>query len=177
MILRLREFDQFPARVSLAPVDGSWTFVYEGVNSISGVCVEVEVNKSDEEFYCRGSVECAAMIECARCLDPYKVELSQDIDFFAVAEKSARTSRHTDAEDYVVFKGSEMSVSIDDIVRQAIVLALPVKPLCSENCAGLCSVCGANLNHTECKCDREATDPRWDELKRLSVFRTKEREG
>lgn len=177
MILRLREFDQFPARVSLAPADRSWTVVYEGVNSIEGLSVEVEVNKTEDEFYCRGTVECLATIECVRCLDPYNIELSQDIDFFAVAETSARTSRHSDAEDYVVFQGQDMVARLDDIVRQAIILALPSKPLCKEDCAGLCPECGANLNRGGCSCVREDTDPRWEGLKRIETSGNKEQEG
>jgi uncharacterized protein len=177
MILRLRDYDQFPSWVRLAPVDGSWTFVYEGVNSITDLGVEVEVNKSDEDFYCRGTVECLATIECVRCLDPYNTQLSQEIDFFAVAETSERVTRPDDAEDYVVFQGQVMAANIDDIVRQAIILALPVAPLCKEDCAGLCVVCGVNLNHTTCTCEKEATDPRWEGLKRIEILGNKEQEG
>jgi uncharacterized protein len=177
MILRLREYDQFPSWVSLAPVDGSWTFVYEGVNSIADLGVEVEVNKTDEDFYCRGTVECLAEIECSRCLDPYKIRLAQEIDFFAVAQTSERVTRHDDAEDYVVFQGQDLVAPLDDIVRQAIILALPAKPLCKEDCAGLCTGCGVNLNRTTCSCKKDAIDPRWEGLQRIEIFGNKEQEG
>ena len=56
---------------------------------------------------------------------------------------------------------------IDGLVREAVLLSLPLKPLCSEGCPGLCPICGVDLNKSHCECKRENTDPRWDQLKSL----------
>ncbi|MCK4236882.1 MAG: DUF177 domain-containing protein, partial [Candidatus Krumholzibacteria bacterium] len=52
-------------------------------------------------------------------------------------------------------------------VREAVILELPMKFLCSENCKGLCSRCGANLNEGDCGCNLRSGDSRWDVLKKL----------
>jgi uncharacterized protein len=70
-----------------------------------------------------------------------------------------------DLEDFH-FEGD--SIDLTEILREQIVLALPMYPRCKEDCRGLCSVCGANLNLGECGCDRSEIDPRWAALKTLS---------
>ncbi|MDD5126521.1 MAG: DUF177 domain-containing protein [Dehalococcoidales bacterium] len=56
------------------------------------------------------------------------------------------------------------TIDVDEAIRQYVVMALPMKPLCKENCAGLCQSCGQNLNKGDCKCPPETTDPRWAKL-------------
>jgi len=59
------------------------------------------------------------------------------------------------------------SLEIGERVRQLILLALPLKPLCRPDCRGLCPLCGQDLNEGECGCKREAPDSRWEKLKAL----------
>jgi uncharacterized protein len=70
-----------------------------------------------------------------------------------------------DDEEYVYFQGSDFRVDITEPIRQVLILAVPLKPLCAETCRGLCASCGANLNETGCDCKRDNTDPRWEGLK------------
>ena len=72
-----------------------------------------------------------------------------------------------DNEDYIFFKSSDLQADLSDIVRQAIILAVGMKPLCSEDCRGLCPDCGVNLNKQSCRCASEKIDPRWEGLKKL----------
>jgi uncharacterized protein len=60
-------------------------------------------------------------------------------------------------------------LDLTEAIRQYTVLAVPMKPLCNENCAGLCPSCGQNLNQGECGCPSPDTDPRWANLRRITV--------
>jgi len=63
-------------------------------------------------------------------------------------------------------------IHLDEFLNEQIVLSRPMKHLCSENCKGLCTRCGANLNEGSCDCKEEASDPRWDALKGYKVRST-----
>jgi uncharacterized protein len=58
-------------------------------------------------------------------------------------------------------------VELEDILREQVLLAVPIKTVCREECKGLCPQCGKNLNTGECQCEPVAGDPRWDALKGL----------
>jgi len=73
----------------------------------------------------------------------------------------------SEEDNYFVADPSSDSFQIDDLVRETIILALPLKPLCSEDCKGLCPVCGTDLNKSQCNCIKKETDPRWEKLKGL----------
>lgn len=67
----------------------------------------------------------------------------------------------------VPYDGS--SVDLEPVVREQLLLALPMGAVCSEGCKGLCQVCGANLNETDCGCDRHVPDPRWAALRTIKI--------
>jgi uncharacterized protein len=60
-------------------------------------------------------------------------------------------------------------VNLGGILREQLLLALPMDVLCREECQGLCSVCGANLNEARCGCERKPPDPRWEKLKGIKL--------
>jgi uncharacterized protein len=70
----------------------------------------------------------------------------------------------TDAE--VAFYEGD-GVELEDILREQMLLAVPIKLVCSDACKGLCPQCGKNLNSGDCHCEPVAEDPRWDALKGL----------
>jgi uncharacterized protein len=73
----------------------------------------------------------------------------------------------SEEEGYFFADPSSAFFEIDDLVREAVILSVPAKPLCSENCKGLCPVCGTDLNRSTCSCAKKDIDPRWDQLKGL----------
>jgi uncharacterized protein len=75
-----------------------------------------------------------------------------------------------DPDDYY-FEGD--SIDLDGILREQLILALPMYPKCTEDCRGLCPVCGIDLNASSCSCERDDVDPRWEKLKLL----TREQKG
>jgi uncharacterized protein len=92
--------------------------------------------------------------------------LSSDLDF-VVNLAGTPEGIDIDEDSYFMADPSSAFFEIDDLVREVIILAVPLKPLCSEDCKGLCPICGTDLNRSQCSCVKKETDPRWDKLKGL----------
>ena len=132
-------------------------------------------------------------VTCGRCLEPFTVPVYVDVttrfvppEAFAkvTEETAARAGRlkagtaHEDDEE--ALEGAEGDVlglaeyrdekiDLGEVVREQLYLALPMKPLCREDCKGLCAVCGGNRNREACTCQQEWVDPRMAALKELKV--------
>ncbi|HWO43471.1 MAG TPA: DUF177 domain-containing protein [Candidatus Eisenbacteria bacterium] len=105
---------------------------------------------------------------CSRCLRRYTFTLDSPFDFVlapgpgTAGKKMGELTR--DELGLSQYSGEEINLS--PLIREQVLLALPTRPLCDENCRGLCSQCGANLNVEACACSSGAHDPR------MSIFRT-----
>lgn len=95
--------------------------------------------------------------QCARCLDTVSENLS-----FEIYEVFSKTAVENDDEVTVLESGN---INLDDVVEKAFAGVLPINYLCSDDCRGLCSNCGCNLNREACSCDIDNTDPRLAVLK------------
>jgi uncharacterized protein len=100
--------------------------------------------------------------ECARCLDPIASTLEVDLqELYAYPESDA-------TEDEAERLDGDL-LDLEPVLRDAVVLALPLTPLCREDCGGLCVVCGARRDEVDCGHDVAPADPRWAVLNDLSV--------
>lgn len=111
---------------------------------------------------------------CARCLDPVELPLSEEFDLlFRPVGADGNASEHsiTTSETEIGYYQNE-GVLLEDVLREQVLLSLPSKTLCSDDCKGLCSQCGAHLNSEVCACRETVTDPRWAALSTLRT-RTK----
>lgn len=97
---------------------------------------------------------------CGRCLESMEVDVETDGIFNFVKEL-----RSEDSDEYILYEKD--LIDLTEPVLSELALALDMKPLCSEDCPGLCHVCGKNLKHESCECDKENIDPR---LAALSKF-------
>lgn len=169
MILDLREIDNFPAHLFLEGDPSRIAPDYDGLRGVSKVTAELDIQKSGEEYFCQGQVEAMVRLECSRCLKEFDTQVGNKTDFIVCCESlyADRSNKGLDDEDYVFFRGSDLQADLTDIVRQTIILAVGLKPLCAEDCRGLCPTCGVNLNEQSCSCNAEKIDPRWEGLKRL----------
>lgn len=174
----MREFDSFPAETILSGDSDSLSLDYEGLNDLKSIRVDLCIQESSEEYFCQGTVKASVNIECSRCLNGFDKECENSIDFIVCAESLHADEEKDvlDTEDYAYFKGGDLQTDISDILRQAIILSLSLKQLCSEDCKGLCTHCGINLNEQECSCETENIDPRWETLKKLSKQTTENKE-
>jgi len=106
---------------------------------------------------------------CVRCLTDLELDLDIQIDEEFVPGVDLHTGAQLtwDPEDEIdesQIIDMQHTLSLIEVARQELLLALPAHPLCSEACAGICPVCGADLNEEQCGCADEQIDPRWAAL-------------
>ena len=169
MILDLRAFEEFPAKATIQASQGGLSPFADSVVRVNSAEIELAIQKSDDEFFCQGQVTAQVVLECARCLTRFESKLTGSLGFIACSADDIAEYLGRDTEEYVPFSGNDLSVDLVGPVQQALMLALPMKPLCADDCRGLCPSCGVNLNEKTCDCENETTDPRWDGLKGLNL--------
>jgi uncharacterized protein len=143
--------------------------VDERVKLSGPATVNGKIRLSGNEVFVNGHVDTRAQVECDRCLKPVEVPVSADfeLDYITGSEyESTAAAELTDAEMSVsVFDGE--AIDVDEIVKEQILLAVPTRMLCREDCKGICPQCGTDRNTGECSCVTKEIDPRWAALKNL----------
>ena len=153
----------------------------EPLVSISPVTMSGEVSALDKEYLLDALLSYSGELECGRCLAAYPFDQSQPVRLrlrarpVAVPEGKASRQGHVvrPSEEEVELSGEDLDVvffdepvlPFEDIVREQVLIALPMKPLCSEDCRGLCPNCGTDWNVASCACADKAVDPRLEVLK------------
>src|SRR5262245_5868111 len=133
------------------------------------VSLLLDVDKGDEEIVLRGTVAAPATVECSRCLAGFEdtVTVPFSLIVHRVDADSPMLRDGMDEEGIRFVSRSATSVELRDEVRSTLILALPISPICREDCRGLCPACGNDLNERECGCVRTEADPRWSALDAL----------
>jgi len=146
----------------LNPVD-------ERIRLIEPVAVDGNVRLARTEIFVNGHIHTRVQVECDRCLQPVELPVSADFSLEYIpgsAYESSEVAELTDAEMSVsVFDGD--AIDVDEIVKEQILLGVPTRMLCREDCKGFCPKCGADRNTGECNCETKEIDPRWAALKNL----------
>ena len=146
----------------LNPVD-------ERVSLSQPATVSGKVRLAGNEVFVNGHVEARAKVECDRCLRPVETPVDTDfaLEYITGSEyESSGVAELTEAEMSVsVFDGQ--GVDVDEIVKEQILLAVPTRLLCREDCKGICPECGTDRNTGDCNCATNDIDPRWAALKNL----------
>lgn len=115
--------------------------------------------------------EFSARIElaCARCLEPISKDVAKNFDLLyrpLGIDAGKEELSVTAAEAEVGYYQGE-GLLLEDVLREQILLTLPLKAICREDCRGLCPHCGRNLNLEQCQCAEPLEDPRWQALKNI----------
>ena len=116
-----------------------------------------------------GGLSATFQLACARCLEPVaqKVDHKFDLLYRPMGSDAGREELSvTTAEAEISYYQGE-GLLLEDALREQVLLALPVKVICREDCKGLCAHCGKNLNVQQCSCEEPIEDPRWSALKDL----------
>ena len=131
--------------------------------------VTARINRSDHEVRVSGQITARAELDCDRCLKGIEVpiEASFDVSYVAAQDYVETDAAELQAEDLSLSVYEDQAIEVDDLVREQVLLALPTRALCTEDCKGLCPICGANRNEMSCECEAAETDPRWKALKDL----------
>jgi uncharacterized protein len=154
-------------RKSYAP--GSIDFRSSEIQQVAPVEVTATAELLEGQIRIEGQLETKIEMVCARCLEPVIEDVNRTFDlFYAPLPKDAKPKEDRlldDDTEIGFFEGDGLFLA--DVLREQVLLALPLKVICQSDCRGLCPNCGANLNHEECRCETHATDPRLAPLARL----------
>ncbi len=138
----------------------------EEIDFSSEVKLKFSVLKIGNNLNCQGEIKARLKLECSRCLTEFFQPVTSKIEFILEMDDE-KLGMDTQDDDYQFISKETISYDLNPRVREAMILTLPLKPLCKEDCQGLCQFCGTNLNLKSCSCSREAVDPRWNKLKEL----------
>src|ERR1700687_5101640 len=166
MFLDVKELAVRKLRIGKTYAPGSIDFHSSEIKQIE---VTATAELLEGQIRIAGNLETKIELVCARCLEPVVEEVSRTLDlFYAPVPKGVKPEEARLKEDDVeigFFEGEGLFLA--DVLREQVLLALPMKVICRSDCRGLCPNCGANLNHEECRCETHATDPRLAPLARL----------
>jgi len=135
---------------------------------VSPIELSFDVEKHKEEFQLTGNVRTTVELECSRCAEPYRFAVAAPFDLrYRPYTPPAPGEREILEEDFASAVYQNDEIDLGQLIRERLYLALPMKPLCAEDCRGLCPECGTNLNRGTCECRPAWEDPRLAVLKKL----------
>ncbi|MBI4688861.1 MAG: DUF177 domain-containing protein [Nitrospirae bacterium] len=141
----------------------------DAVKLISLVRGELGIKKVGPEVVIEGEITAEAELECGRCLKNFTagVNVPVNVMYHPVEELNTENKHEIreDALDLGFYFGDEFDVP--ELLKEQIILNIPMKPLCSETCKGICPKCGIDLNVANCSCKEKDVDPRFNALKKL----------
>ncbi len=131
--------------------DGSETITLSKPIKFDGI-----LRRRDDIFELIGEVTTQVVLNCSRCLESFVKDLNIHIE----------EQLSTNDEDEIISINKD-NIDIYEIIENSIIIELPIKRLCNEECKGLCQYCGKDLNYGQCSCNDFDVDPRLEKLKNL----------
>ena len=141
------------------------------VRLLEPAAVRCRVRRDGKDIELRGKVEAKLEALCGRCLQPVEMPITTEFkERFVRAVSWATEEQHElQAEDLNIALFDGEGIELDDLVREELLLAVPVNVLCRENCKGLCPICGVDRNLSSCQCESGEVDSRWLKLRELQM--------
>jgi uncharacterized protein len=147
------------------------------------VDLQMVIHKDHDRFRLVGTVKTELELACSRCLEPFTMPIDREFDlrylpprlgqgYVGQAGAEAEPDDETDEDeveddDVAVTFYRDEQIDLNELLREQFYLALPMKPLCAEDCQGICPQCGTNRNSAPCDCNPQWEDPRLAGLKSL----------
>jgi len=174
MEFKVSELEREPVEFDLGLDPGAIDFGSEatqiGKLGTSGRAEILHEHRSAHEIVAdirlRGRYASSFEVPCARCLEAVRVPLSAEFDliFRPLGVDAGAPERSITAPETEIGYYQKGSLWLEDVLREQVLLALPVRTLCRPDCKGLCPRCGANRNNQPCSCDEGPGDLRWEAL-------------
>lgn len=166
----------FVAQITDTPKELSFTERTEELNRLSSgdardfhfpqqLNVQVTYHRSGADLFFYGRIGGTVEGCCGRCLKDYSFPLKKEFDFILAPDTRSTKSKVLNQEEMGLSYYSKEEIDLSPFVREQALLALPTRPLCGEDCRGLCPGCGADLNEDSCRCSSSQDYPR------MTVFR------
>ncbi|MDL2306561.1 DUF177 domain-containing protein [Desulfovibrio sp. OttesenSCG-928-C06] len=143
---------------------------------ISGpVKAEFDIFPQEDGLLIRGKITGQVTVPCSRCAEDAVHEIRHEFDSFEplpADDEAEDAEPDPDIDEYFIRyspQGTGLEVNLGALAWEEFAQTLPVHPLCTQNCAGLCPKCGKNLNNDACECEKEDYDPRMAKLRGLKI--------
>ncbi len=153
----------------------------ETAESTSNVHGQLQLLRTDRSILVSGNLEITLTEVCSRCLQEFQNRLPLEIEeeFFFARDPTTGVDLAPETESGAFTIDEHNMLDISEAVRQYELLAEPMKPVCREDCAGLCSQCGCNLHQGTCSCAPSRDDSPWEPLQKLmsSLTQSSNKEG
>ncbi len=123
----------------------------------------------DGRVVVEGSFSVSLVLRCSRCLEEFEFDVMESFKdtFYPRSLCSGHGVHELSREDLDVLYYANNEIDLSMVYLEKTYLALPMKPLCREDCKGICPVCGKNLNYGSCDCNKRFVDPRWEKLAQI----------
>jgi len=131
--------------------------------------VELQVAPDDGDVVVQGQLTATVPQTCGRCVEAFPARVNVRVDVRLLPRPATGDTMELGADDLDVDFYTDDQVDLSRVVENETTLALPMKPLCREDCRGLCPVCGGNRNLAPCACPERAPDPRLAPLRDLAT--------
>lgn len=120
------------------------------------------------EIRVQGHLSVVMEADCDRCLEPARFPIDSDFELYyrPVADGFGEEVVLDEGEAEMGFYETD-GIELNDVLREFVILTLPMQRVCTGNCKGICPVCGQNRNQIDCACHTAAVDDRWAALKEL----------
>lgn len=172
MFLNVRDMELRPLRISLElPVDAI-DFLDPKLKQASPLKVEgqAELRQVLDEIRVKGHLKVDFDIECDRCLESYRFPVDTDFDLVYLPESpDMKPEEGLGDEDVEIGFYAGEGLELNDLLREQVVLALPMQRTCREDCQGLCPSCGENWNLRDCTCEPVEAKDHWEALRGLKL--------
>lgn len=141
----------------------------------SPVGLRFRVLRDSDTYRLVGYLGATLRLACCRCLESFDVPVDRPIDlrYLPQRENAGEGELEIAEEDLTTAFYRDEQIDLELMLREQFQLSLPMKPLCREDCLGLCLECGANRNSEQCSCDTSWKDPRLTALETLLTDRRK----
>ncbi len=160
----------FDLQVGVGSIDFGEEAMQDGPLAASGRAEVIHEHRGPKDVVAdirlRGQYRGNFEVPCARCVEPVKIPLTAEYDliFRPVGADSGSAERSISAQETEIGYYQGDSLLLEDVLREQVLLSLPVRTLCKPDCKGLCPRCGQNRNLQACSCEEGPTDPRWEAL-------------
>ena len=136
---------------------------------VAPVSLGFDIFKDKQQFRLVGGVRTTLELPCGRCLEPYTAPVDQafDLRYHPRTLNTGEGERELEDDDLTTAFYENDEIDLGQLMQEQLYLALPMKPLCKDDCKGLCPNCGTNLNKAKCDCSTHWDDPRLAALRAL----------
>ncbi len=169
LLLNVGQMREARARIDRTIAADAFPPDHEVFRLVAPVGVAADVFRDRDQFRLVGRVRTEIELTCCRCLEAYRkpVDESFEVLFLPHAASTGEGEREIEDDDLAVAYYQKDVIDLGQLLQEQFYLAVPMKALCREDCRGLCSSCGINLNTASCACTTAWEDPRLAALRGL----------